>query len=80
MGGRGIGKRSSIKLALCFYKKGPGRKFYDVIMASSKIRIVFKQKKSSILIFKTLHNINLKGFSPGPWKTRKFTASFLLAF
>lgn len=63
----GKGKESCIKPALCFYTEGLNKEFYDVIIAISKIRILFKQNKGSILhlIFKILHNMNLNRFSSG---------------
>lgn len=61
------GKGSCIKPALCFYTEGLNKKFYDVIIAIPKIRILFKQNKGSILhlIFKILHNMSLNRFGSG---------------
>lgn len=68
-----VRKRSCIKPALCFYRKEPSKKFYDVIIATSKKRILLKQNKSSILhlIFETLHNMNRSGFSSGTLENKK---------
>lgn len=62
-----VGKRICIKPALCFYRKGASKKFYDVITARSKIRILLELNKSSIirLTFETLYNMSPTGFSSG---------------
>lgn len=72
-------KRSCIKPALCFYRKEPSKKFYDVITATSKKRIPFKRNKGSILhlIFETLYNG--MDLAQVPWKTGRLTALFWTA-